>query len=87
MLRHFLRLCRLVARRAESLVVAAKDVQMIVSQLPDLRRQAVDQVAVVGDEEDGSLELLQHRLQHFLGRNIQMIGRLVQQQEIGSLQR
>ncbi len=38
------------------------------------------------DEQNGALKTLQHFLQHFLGRDVQVIARLVQQQEVGALQ-
>ena len=80
-----LRRC-LILRLAERLIIAVEDVQMVVPQLPDLRRQTVDQVAVVGDQEDSALKLFQHCLQDFLCRNVEVVGRLIEQQEIGSFQ-
>src|SRR5690606_8450189 len=65
------------------LIRPAKHGQPVVVQLPDLRGQTIDEIAVVADEQDGSGKLLQHGLQHFLGRYVQMIRRLVQKQEVG----
>src|SRR5262249_53348981 len=42
---------------------------------------AVDEVTIVRDEYDRARELLERLLQHFLGREIQMVGRLVQAEE------
>ena len=37
--------------------------------------------------QDGALKVLQHGLQRFLGRDVQMVGRLVEQQEVRVFQR
>ena len=55
--------------------------------LPDLVGQALDQVAIMGNEQDRAVELLQDRLQDLLRRDVQMVGRLVEQQQIGTRRR
>jgi hypothetical protein len=55
--------------------------------LPDLCGQGVDQIAVVGHQQDRTLIGIQDRLQNLLRRNVQVVGRLIQQKEIGVLQR
>ena len=50
---------------------------------PELGGDGIDEIAVVGDEEDGAFEILQRILEHFLSRNVEMIRRLVEQQQAG----
>ena len=45
--------------------------------------EAVDEVAVVRDEDHGSGEASDGVEQHVLGAEVEVIGRLVQQQEVG----
>ena len=55
--------------------------------LPDLGAQPVDQIAVVRDQQDGALVVRQHFLQDFLRGDIQVVGWLVQQQQVGLRER
>jgi len=43
----------------------------------------IDEIPVVGNEHDRAFEVLQRRFQHLLGRNVEMIRRLVEQQQAG----
>ena len=54
-----------------------------VAQIQDSGGRLVDKVPVMADIEDGAGVLLQGFLQDLLGGNVQMVGRLVQQQEVG----
>src|SRR5258706_15563613 len=56
---------------------------LLVFDVPDLVRDLVDKVTVMGDDHKGSLVLLQGLDEDILGNEIQVIGRLVQEQEIG----
>ena len=47
-----------------------------------LRRQSVDEIAVVGDEEQGAIEGNQGIFQNFLAVDIQVVGRFVQNQGV-----
>ena len=50
---------------------------------PEMGRDIIDEVAVVRDEEDCSLEVIERVLEHLLRRNIEMVGRLIEHQEPG----
>ena len=52
------------------------------AQLQDPVAQATEEHPVVGDEHHRALELAQGPDQHLLGREIEMIGRLVEHQEV-----
>jgi len=56
-------------------------------QIPDLRRQPINQIAIMRHKQDRPLEVFEHFLQHFLRRNIKVIRRFVQQQKIGPFER
>ena len=60
---------------------------MSVFQIPDLRRQPVNQIAIMRNQQDGALEVFEHFLQHFLRGDVQMVGGFVQQQEVRPFQR
>src|SRR5579883_660476 len=83
--RLFLALRLALPRRLVLIVIALEDVQTAVAYLPNLRGQPLDQVAVVRDQQQRACEALQHLLQHLLRGDIQVIGRLVQQQQVGVL--
>ena len=74
-------------RGAQLGVGAGEDVQTPIAQLPYLGRQMVDQVAVVRHQQDGAVEMLEHLLQDLLGRDVQVVARLVEEQEVGPFQR
>src|SRR5262249_33072284 len=50
------------------------------------RTEPVHQLAVVADEHDGAGELGQALLQHFQGRDVEIVGWLVEQQQVGRLE-
>ena len=52
----------------------------------DLVGEAVDEVPVMGHEHDRPVEFKQRPQKHILGSQIQVIGRLVQQQEVAGLE-
>ncbi|OQA05668.1 MAG: hypothetical protein BWY65_02357 [Firmicutes bacterium ADurb.Bin373] len=54
--------------------------------LPDLGCQNINQVAVMRYQQDRAAELRQHPLQDLLRRQVKVIGRLIQQQQVGALQ-
>ena len=56
--------------------------QAPVADLDHLGGDPVDEVAVVGDEEHGAVELIQGLLQDLAGGDVQVVGRLVQAQEV-----
>ena len=60
--------------------------ELVGVDLPDLRGQRVDQIAVMCHQQDRALIGIQDRLQYLLRRNVQVVGGLIQQQEIGILQ-
>ena len=63
-------------------VVAGVDVHGAVLDLEDARAERVEEVAVVGDEDDGAGEVADGFEQNFLGAQVEVVGRLVEQQEV-----
>src|SRR5579859_6807232 len=61
--------------------------ESIIADFPNLRGKPIDQIPVVGYQDDRAIELFQRFLQYLLGRNVQVIRRLVEQQEVHALQR
>ena len=66
----------------KALVVPLPMQQVTAVQLGDAGSHALQEAPVVGDQDQGPLESLQLLLQPFDGRQIEMVGRLVQQQQI-----
>ena len=54
-------------------------------QLQHTVREGRQEVAVVGDEEHGAFEVGQGGDQHFLGGHVQVVGGLVQHQQVGRI--
>ncbi len=50
------------------------------------RRDAVEQVAVVGDQDERARELEQALLEHLERRDVEVVGRLVEDQQVGGLE-
>ena len=59
-------------------VVAGVDVEAAVFYFEDAGGEAVDEVAVVGDEEDGAGEVADGVEEDVLGAEIEVVGGLVQ---------
>ena len=53
----------------------------MVAHVDDLGRDGADQVLVVGDEDDGAVELLEGTLEDVDRVDIEMVGRLVEQEQ------
>ena len=53
---------------------------------PDLRRQRVHKGAVVRYEEDRAVVLVEHIFQRLAGDDVEVVGRLVEDQEVRALQ-
>ena len=70
----------------EIFVGALEVIDLPVLEMPDARGDFVEHVIVVGDQEDGPFVLLQGDVERVDGFQIQVVGRLVQHQEIGLLQ-
>src|SRR5258706_1143367 len=68
------------------LVIAGVIVETAALDLKNARREFVDEVAVVRNENDRSAELLQRFKQHILGLQVEVIGGFIEQQEIRRLQ-
>ena len=64
------------------LVVAGVDVDAAVFDLEDAGGEAVDEVAVVRDEEDGAGEVADGVEQDVLGAQVEVVGGLVEQEEV-----
>ena len=67
----------------EMAVVALVDGQTLVFQVGDGIRHGVQKVAVMADQQDGPLVALQKAFQPFGRRDVQVVGRLVQNQQVG----
>ncbi len=67
-------------------VVARENVHFAVAHFEDARGKFIDEVAVVRNEDHRSGVFLQRFQQHVLGAHVQVIGGLVEQQEIRRLQ-
>ncbi|MNH15483.1 hypothetical protein D3C79_750970 [compost metagenome] len=52
-------------------------------EIDDPGRQLVDELPIVGDEDDGAAKILEELFQPVDGVDVQVVGRLVQQQQIG----
>ena len=63
--------------------VAGIGQQLATVQLDDAGGHVVQKGTVVGDGDDGALEIDQQALQPFDGIQVQMVGRLVEQQHVG----
>ena len=70
-------------RLHERVVVARPVLQIVVDELDDLLRHAVQELAVVAHDDRGSRVVADVVLQPDNGVQIQMVGRLVQQEDIG----
>jgi hypothetical protein len=55
-------------------------------QFPDRLRHGIEQVPVVRDDDDRAREIGQRRFEPFDSFNVQVVGRLVEQQQAGLLQ-
>jgi hypothetical protein len=63
-------------------VVAGVAVYASVFQLQDRARDGVQEVAVVGDDEDGALGVLHEALEPLDGLEVEVVRRLVQQDQV-----
>ena len=82
-------LCGRVAPREAFLghvlaVVAGITVETAIFELQDRTGDGVEEVAVVGDDEDGAPRPLDEVLQPLYGAQVEVVGRLVEEDEIGS---
>ena len=57
--------------------------QLAAVQLDNARADTIEERTVMGDEEQGHARLDQHRLQPFDGGDVEVVGRLVEQQHLG----
>ena len=69
-------------RALEVVVVARVVVQHAVAHLDHARRERVDEGPVVRDEEQRALVAGERLLEHLAGRHVEVVGRLVEHQEI-----
>src|SRR5436305_1033420 len=75
--------CSMASRAAplEVAVVAEVHRHGPVFDRPEPRRDGIDEVPVMGNEDDRAFEVLQRLLQHLLGRDVEVVGGLVEQQQ------
>jgi hypothetical protein len=67
-------------------VVARVTVEAAVFQFQDRTGYGVEEVAVVGDDEDGALRPLYEGLQPLYSLQVEVVGRLVKQDQVGLLE-
>ena len=82
------RLVRLIARLAQQLVgvvVAVHDLSRAVREHDQQIDDAVEEVAVVADDDRRALELLQRLFQRVAGPEVEVVGRLVEDQHVGAV--
>ena len=56
------------------------------SELIDFRHQTVQELTVVADNNGGTVECLNGFFEHILGRHVEMVGGLVEYQQIDRFQ-
>ena len=72
---------------AEEVVDAAEVLaHLAAAELIDLADQPVEEVAVVADEYDSAVEIAQGCLEDVLGLHVEVVGRLVENEEVARLQ-
>ena len=81
----------LEARAPAGLLLAVGRVAAVVggqavAELVDARDDGVEEAAVVGDDEDGAVEAVQELLQPGQAGRVEVVGRLVEQQDVGVLE-
>ena len=59
---------------------------MSATELIDLRHQSVQKITVVTDADKRTVEILEGRFEYVLGLHIQVVRRLIQNQQITRLQ-
>ena len=67
----------------EAVVAASIDRELATLEMDDLVDHLVEQVAVVADQQDGARIGLEEALEPQGGLEVEMVGRLVQQQQVG----
>src|SRR5262249_58139236 len=75
---------RLLARGHVVVVVAGPERQRLVLQRQRVRGDGVDQRAVVGDEQDGAVVRLDRVLERLPALDVEVVGGLVEDQEVGA---
>ena len=63
-------------------VVAGEDLDLAASYFEDARRQLREEVAIVRDEDDGSLEMAERFEQYVFGAHVEVVRRLIEQQKV-----
>ena len=63
-------------------VVAGIEQRLAVTNLDDLAGELVDEVPIVRDEDQGAAEIFERFEQHILRVEVEMVGRLVEQQRV-----
>ena len=57
-----------------------------VTEFVDLRGEAAQEVAVVADTDEGAVEVGEGLLEHVLGAEVEMVGRLVEDEQVDRLE-
>ena len=76
-------LAGLGGRRHVLVVVARVDAQLAVIQIRHVGADGVQEVTVVRDDDHGAFTIVEHLLQPADGVDVQVVGRFVQQQDVG----
>ena len=56
---------------------------LFVLKLEDLIHQSVEEISVVADDEDGAVVVLYRLLEHSLAAEVEVVGRLIEDEEVG----
>src|SRR3546814_5791627 len=76
----------LAAELLEAIVVAGVGGELAVLHVDDAVHRAVQQAAVVGDQQESAGIALQKAFQPERGFEVEVVGRLVEQQQVGGLE-
>ena len=69
----------------KSVIISGIGYQMLVIEMDNIIAQRIQNIPVVADNQQGAAVFAQMAFQPYTGLQIQVIGRLVQQQDIGRL--
>ena len=67
-------------------IISRKDHDLTIADLKDFAGELVNEVAVVRDKDHGASESFQGFQQHVFGAQIEVVGRLVEQQKVGGFE-
>ena len=66
-------------------IIAVKDIDALIFECEDLRRDLVEEEAIMANGDDGPVVFVQRGFECFARRDVEMVRRLVENQDILSL--